>query len=137
MLKEELSKSVLFADREVLFVMIQKDNKEIIGQLYDNIYITPGLYDTLIRVLDIDDLKIMKSLISKTKDDISQSSIDTIIKDFPNLTTDEAYAIAYCMKNNMDVIFDDPQKAEICKQYHINAIRPSDILRFLSKFGGA
>lgn len=67
MLKEELSKSVLFADREVLFVMIQKDNKEIIGQLYDNIYITPGLYDTLIRVLDIDDLKIMKSLYPKPK----------------------------------------------------------------------
>ncbi len=133
MLTKEISKSVLFADIDALFVMIQEGNKDIIELLYEKIYVTPELYNILIRTLSIDDLKIMKSFITKVNEyDISSSEVDSIINEFENLTSDEAYAIAYSSKNKIDVILDDPQKAEICDKCGANAVRPSNILAILS-----
>lgn len=123
------SESVIFADREALFVFLQTSSEKMLKELYERIYATPEIYAYFMRTLDIDSLRIFKDCVKQVKSfDVNNSAIRTIIKDTAILTEDEAFAVLYSTKTSSDIIMDDPRKAELCKDYGVNVLRPSDIV---------
>ncbi|MDQ9749052.1 hypothetical protein RFY98_21305, partial [Acinetobacter baumannii] len=57
-------------------------------------------------------------------------------KDTKILTEDEAYAVLYSVNSDIDILIDDPHKAEVCKDYHVNVIRPTNLIASALKNGG-
>lgn len=134
--KHSKSESILFADRETLAVFFNDIGYSFITEIYEKIYTTPEIYKYFTKTLDIDSLKIFSERVSEVNFMPNLASIRTIMKDTKILTEDEAYAVLYSVNSDIDILIDDPHKAEVCKDYHVNVIRPTNLIASALKNGG-
>lgn len=121
------SKSVLIADKNVLYIFLQSGYENLILSLYENVTTTPKIYESFIKSLDVNSLKKFKKNIKKINFNVSKTAVRSILNESQILTYDEAYAVLCGTRKKVDVILDDPRKVEIFESYGIQTIRPSDI----------
>ena len=120
------SKTVIIADREILQVLWSSGKEFLVERLYENILVTPEIFDHFSKTLDTDNLKEFLNKFKKCKYKVSKEATQSIVH--PIITKDEAYAMVTAMMNSYDVILDDPRKAEIFRARDIYVLRPSDIV---------
>lgn len=122
------SKSVLIADKNVLYIFLQSGYENLILNLYEEVTTTPKIYESFIKSLDVNSLKKFKQNIKKINFNVSKTAVCSILNESQILTYDEAYVVLCSTRKKVDVIIDDPRKAEIFETYGIQTLRPSDIV---------
>lgn len=122
------SKSILVANKDILQIFLMTGHINLITNLYEEIYVTPDIYDYFIKNLDVKALKQFNLFIKKINDNVNQMAIHSITEQYPIMTDDEGFAVVAAMINKMDIMIDDPRKAAIFEARSVHVVRPSELI---------
>lgn len=132
LMTKELSKTAIITDSGIINVFFMIGQEAILLDLYDEVFVTPNIYDDFAKSLDMESFKIFCKKIKKCKFNVSKLNLDSLKQQYPIMNDDEAFAMVYGMSNQVDVILDDPRKAYILESRGVNVLRPSDIMQQLA-----
>lgn len=125
----ELAKNdtLLIADERSLRVIFNLGHEHLITNIYKKVFVTPEIYNSIIKSLDVEGIKAFKKSFEKLDFTASNIAVNSLMDSEKILTKDEAFALLSCMSKRMDALIDDPRKAKIFSYKRIHVVRPGDI----------
>lgn len=113
--------AVLFVDHTLLPILYT-DNGQMLKEMYDEVYVTPALYNYYAKLLGINALKLVQKYAKRQPEWADQP------EPIDGLTDDEAFAVGYCIAYDVDLVIDDPIKAKEIARHGVHVVRLSDII---------
>lgn len=115
------SSGVLFVDHTLLPILYT-NNGQMLKEMYDDVYVTPALYNYYAKLLGIDALKLVQKYAKLPPEWTGKT------EGIDGLSDDEASAVGYCIANDIDLVIDDPIKAKEIAKHGVSVVRLSDII---------
>lgn len=122
------SKSVLIADKDAFETFLLTEHENLITGLYEDVYLTPDIYQLFVKNLDIKALKRFNEFAKKIEYNASDIAVRSILEQNQMMLKDEGFAVIVAMMNKMDVFIDDPRKAAVFEARSVHVVRPSELI---------
>ena len=122
------SKSVLIADKGAFETFLLTGHENLITGLYEDVYLTPDIYQLFVKNLDIKALKRFNEFAKEIEYNASDIAIRSILEQNQMMLKDEGFAVIAAMMNKMDVFIDDPRKAAVFEARSVHVVRPSELI---------
>lgn len=122
------SKSVLIADKDAFETFLLTEHENLITGLYEDVYLTPDIYQLFVKNLDIKALKRFNEFAKKIEYNASDIAVRSILEQNQMMLKDEGFAVIAAMMNKMDVLIDDPRKAAVFEARSVHVVRPSELI---------
>ena len=122
------SKSILIADKDAFETFLLTGHENLITGLYEDVYLTPDIYQHFVKNLDIKALKRFNEFAKEIEYNASDIAIRSILEQNQMMLKDEGFAVIADMMNQMDVFIDDPRKAAVFEASSVHVVRPSELI---------
>ena len=122
------SKSVLIADKGAFETFLLTGHENLITGLYEDVYLTPDIYQLFVKNLDIKALKRFNEFAKEIEYNASDIAIRSILEQNQMMLKDEGFAVIAAMMNKMDVFIDDTRKAAVFEARSVHVVRPSELI---------
>lgn len=122
------SKSILIADKDAFETFLLTGHENLITGLYEDVYLTPDIYQHFVKNLDIKALKRFNEFAKEIEYNASDIAIRSILEQNQMMLKDEGFAVIVAMMNKMDVFIDDPRKAAVFEARSVHVVRPSELI---------
>lgn len=122
------SKSILIADKDAFETFLLTGHENLITELYEDVYLTPDIYQFFVKNLDIKALKRFNEFAKEIEYNASDIAIRSILEQNQIMLKDEGFAVIAAMMNKMDAFIDDPRKAAVFEARSVHVVRPSELI---------
>lgn len=122
------SKSILIADKDAFETFLLTGYENLITELYEDVYLTPDIYQLFVKNLDIKALKRFNEFAKEIEYNASDIAVRSILEQNQIMLKDEGFAVIAAMMNKMDVFIDDPRKAAVFEARSVHVVRPSELI---------
>ena len=122
------SKSILIADKCAFETFLLTGHENLITGLYEDVYLTPDIYQLFVKKLDINALKRFNEFAKEIEYNASDIAVRSILEQNQMMLKDEGFAVIAAMMNKMDVFIDDPRKAAVFEARSVHVVRPSELI---------
>ena len=122
------SKSILIADKDAFETFLLTGHENLITGLYEDVYLTPDIYQYFVKNLDIKVLKRFNEFAKEIEYNASDIAVRSILEQNQMMLKDEGFAVITAMMNKMDVFIDDPRKAAVFEARSVHVVRPSELI---------
>ena len=122
------SKSILIADKDAFETFLLTGHENLITGLYEDVYLTPDIYQHFVKNLDIKALKRFNEFAKEIEYNASDIAIRSILEQNQMMLKDDGFAVIAAMMKKMDVFIDDPGKAAVFEARSVHVVRPSELI---------
>lgn len=122
------SKSILIADKDAFETFLLTGYENLITGLYEDVYLTPDIYQHFVKNLDIKALKHFNEFAKEIEYNASDIAIRSILEQNQMMLKDDGFAVIAAMMKKMDVFIDDPRKAAVFEARSVHVVRPSELI---------
>ena len=122
------SKSILIADKDAFETFLLTGHENLITGLYEDVYLTPDIYQHFVKNLDIKALKRFNEFAKEIEYNASDIAIRSILEQNQMMLKDDGFAVIAAMMKKMDVFIDDPRKSAVFEARSVHVVRPSELI---------